>query len=240
MKRKSTKFALALCATGILGMGATQAAVMSYTGTFSGSDDSWNDAARWDSGIPSGVDSAVILANQTVNANNNATPTYSGGLTLSSSSRLTIHDDDDLGALGTTTVALNFGSTLTFRGLTSQTFNQTFSLLDAGATIEVGESTQTSGTAVFANGITGAFAFNITGSKNSRASLSAANSFTSLTTLGNTGFGEDAFVLQALASGSLGTGDVTINDTDSLLIAPDRCDQCLQLLRDPDPHRCQI
>lgn len=211
-----TKLSLLLL-TGFLAISSAQAQTV-FTGTASGNTDNWNVSGNWDTGIPTGTDSAVISTGSSAVADNGATPTYSGGLNLQDNSSLKIIDDNDLGALGSSTVSLGAGASLDFRGIGGETISNAFTLTGNGAAVSVGESTASAGTVIFNGGFSGAFAFEIAGNNNSRARFTTSNGFSSLTTLGNRGFNDANFVLEANAAGSLGLGDVTILDTDTLLI----------------------
>ncbi len=65
---------------------------------------------------------------------------------------------------------------------------------------------------------TGAYEILFGGNNHGRTRLHAANAFTRVTTSGESGPGEQNFILEAHAAGALGTGDVTIESTDSLEI----------------------
>ncbi len=66
--------------------------------------------------------------------------------------------------------------------------------------------------------INGAYDVRIWGNNLGRARLYAANGFKSLRTLGSGGTGEQNFILSAHVAGALGTGDVSIENTNSLEI----------------------
>lgn len=199
---------------------STYAQATTFTGTQpSGpSVDNWNVPANWDLGVPTGTDNAVISAGSYAQATSNATPAYSGSVTLGASSTLRLAEDDDLNALGGGLISLDTDSELRLRGIGAEDFtSRDFALLGNNATISVGESTASAGTVIFGD-ITGAFGVNFAGNNNSRARLTVSHDFTSFTTLGNRGFGDANFIVEAFAAGSLGTGVITVNDSDSILL----------------------
>ena len=80
-----------MCIALAMTSGTTSAALTVITGTANGpngSHDKWNNAANWNNGIPSGTDDAEVAPGVTAEAWNNATPSYSGSLTLGAGSTI--------------------------------------------------------------------------------------------------------------------------------------------------------
>lgn len=185
--------------------------------TYDGSDsnwnnDDWNNPANWDSGVPSGTIDAVIGASETPSVKGGgATPSYDGTLTIGDNASLWIYGDEDLPALGTN-VVMNAGSKLV---LVNESYAFAIPITLAGAaTIKLSESTAGHHTAKTFNGpINGAYALSLQGGNNNTYNFNVANSFSSLIfSIPNNSR------IYGNADGSLGTGDVTIQNSGSLMI----------------------
>ena len=201
-------------------VGAANAATTIFTGSVSSQNDNWDVPANWNNGVPSGTDDVEISSGSSAQSNSDLgnAATYSGSLTLATNSSLKIIDDDDMGALGSGTINMNSSSSLFFRGTGGQDLSgRTFNLLGDDVTLRAGESTASSGRITFGT-VTGAFDLTIGGNRNSRARFTTSHDFTNLTTLGDFGFGNDSFVLEAFAAGSLGSGTININETNALVL----------------------
>lgn len=87
--------------TSIIG-GGLNAATTTITGTTASgsgaSSDSWNQAANWSGGVPTGTIDAEINAGLTVYVNSDATPSYNGTLTMGANSRLQFTETGSLGS----------------------------------------------------------------------------------------------------------------------------------------------
>ena len=87
---------------------SAQALTTTITGTAGGSD-SWNTAANWDNGVPSGDVDAIVSDGVLAQVDNAATPTYTGTLTLLSNSILKIVNAGADNALGHSGIIMNEG-----------------------------------------------------------------------------------------------------------------------------------
>lgn len=195
-----------------------------YTGTSTNQNiNTWGDSTRWDGGIPASTVDVEITSGSSVFAGQDdnvsvVVGSYNGALTIKSGSLLKVLNSANMVALGTGTVTMEQNSALRLRGTGGQTISNPFVLTGNNVLIKVGESTATSGTVIFSGGFSGAHSVMLGGNNNSRARFTTANAFASLTTDGSAGFGEENFIIEANAAGSLGTGDVSINNLNSLVI----------------------
>ncbi len=196
-----------------------------YTGANGNSSaDTWNNSVNWNYGagpVPGGSVN-VEIASGKIPWTVNLTPAYTGNLTLRSNSTLglgSISANNTTNALGTSTnastITMEAGSKIIMRHGAAYTFNQNIALTGAAA-IQLSESTSGHNAArTFASPIAGAHDFTLLGQNGNTASLNAANSFTSLTA---SVLGSNNWKVLANAAESLGTGDVTINNTVNLII----------------------
>jgi len=217
MKCNRFSFVAALAAVFALAS-ATQASVISGT---AGSRDSWNVAGNWSAGVPTGGADAVIADNLLAQVNNNATPSYSGGLTLGNNSRLQIGWNNTPGsanALGTGSITMTAGSQIISRALGNYTFNQPISLA-GDATIWAGISTSDHHrTKTFSGGISGGGQLTYNGVNNTTFLFDTSNA------LWTGGFATNdpqnqGHRARATSDGAFGTGHVTINNNATLEIA---------------------
>ena len=186
-----------------------------YTGLDADNNDTWNTAGNWNPNvIPSGLTDVVIDTGKFAGAKSSSTPVYDGNLTLNTNATLKVWDNaEDKNAYGTGTITMNDGAQIIMRH-----GNHTFGpiTLLGNATMATGESsTGHHTTKTFGSPITGSFDFAISGVNNNTINLDTANTFSSLTTNKNKG---SNFRVWGNVAGSLGTGDVTINDTSTLII----------------------
>jgi len=201
--RIKTVLTLAVVATATLGLTAASAQATTITGT-AGGNDSWNTAANWDAGVPSGAVDAVVSDGVLAQVDNAATPTYAGSLTLNANSTLAINNAGSDNALGSG-VTMNAGSKITING----NFNPVFPpiALTGDASLETlwgGSDWQTTN---FDGAITGTGTLTLSGFNGHNFRLKVPNSFSG----GLIANAIDRWILTADAAGSLGTGDVTIN-----------------------------
>jgi len=199
-----------------LGVPAAQAAAITYTGTNGATNnDTWNIAGNWDIGIPSGATDVVIDTGNFAVARSAATPAYTGSLTLNDNATLKFWTNAaDTNALGTGTITMNDGSWIIMR-YGNYTYTQPITLL-GDATIATGESTTGHHTTKnFNNAISGNYGFTIQGVNNNTINLKAVNTFSSFTADNAKG---GNFRVYGKTAGSLGTGDVTINASSTLII----------------------
>jgi len=182
--------------------------------------DTWNDAINWNDGnsAPPYDQIDVEIAAGKIPWVINATPAYTGNLILRSNAVLGIGPNSantTTNALGTGTITMESGSNIIIRLDAVYTFNQAF-ILGGPATLRLSESSNGGGqTRTFAGGFTGDHALTLEGQNGNSANLDTANSFTSLTA---SVVGSDNWRVLANAAGSLGTGDVTINNTVNLIV----------------------
>jgi beta-glucanase (GH16 family) len=199
----------------------TPAGTTLYTGangTFS--TDTWNNSANWNSGAGSVPENSVnveIASGKSPWAVN-MTPAYSGNLTLRSNSMLGLGAtaaNNTANALGIGAITMESGSRIIMRYGAAHTFNQNI-VLTGSAAVQLSESTNGQNLArTFASPVTGAHDFTLLGQNGNIANLNAANGFTSLTAAVS---GSNNWKVVANAAGSLGMGDVTINNAVNLVI----------------------
>jgi len=193
-----------------------------YTGTSGGgSGDKWNVPGNWDFGVPASALSAVIpdkASAFTVAATSATIPPYSGDLTIGSNVTLQIgwasgsQSPACYNALGTP------GSTTIHMGPNSMVKNRNYRgganwdvpavILYGAATFKNKESTEGVTNPTFDYPVTGSHPLTL---QFGTCTFNASNSFSALT-------GEVGSTVKGTVAGSLGTGDVTINDTAKLVI----------------------
>jgi len=201
--RTRTILTLAAVAVAILAASA-QAATTTIIGT-AGGDDSWNTAANWDAGVPSGAVDAIVSDGILAQVNNVATPTYSGSLTLNSNSSLRIlkAGGSHNAVEGASGITMNEGSKIQVN--INANINFPPIALAGNASIESLYGASDHETDNF-SAITGAHTLTISGFNNHTYNLNAANSFSELIC-----DAIDRWNLRAKAAGALGAGNVTIN-----------------------------
>ena len=182
------------------------------TTTFTAASGTWNTAANWDAGVPTGAIDVVIPSSKYVEAYSATTPTYTGNLTLNTNSTLQIgrfapkytQDYNALGTPGSTTIYMYDGSFINIRngGTPSIPAIQ----LMGNATISMGQSTEPSASPTFGYGINGPYTLTLQGKGGCNAYLTHANTFGAL--VADPLWGNNYYIY-ANAAGSLG-GDVTI------------------------------
>ena len=202
------------------------AGVTIYTGANgTSSTDTWNNSANWNSGagpVPASAVNVEITSGKFPWAVN-VTPAYTGNLTLRTNSTLGLGvttANNTANALGNSTnastITMESGSKIIMRYGAAYTFNQNIALSGA-ATIQLSESTNGHNVArTFTSPISGAYDFTLLGQNGNIANLNAANGFFNL--IASVGGTNNYWKVVANAAGSLGTGDVTINNTVNLVI----------------------
>ncbi len=209
---------------------AAMAAAPSNAATYTGANgaynaDSWNNATNWDSGagpVPTGTVNVEIGSGKVAWAVN-ATTIYTGNLTLRSNATLGLGPtaaNNTHYALGTSvntsTITMESGSQIIMRYGAAYTYNQLINLT-GNASIKLSDSTSAHNQArTFASQISGAYAFTLYGQNGNVANLNATNNgFSSFTAADG---GSDNWKVVAGASGSLGTGNVTIQNGANLIL----------------------
>jgi hypothetical protein len=196
----------------------TNFTTLSVVNTMDTSGD-WHDGANWSlSHAVSNTENAVIGVGIAANANNAATLVYTGSLTLSEVASVTITqgtaEDRVFGGAGKT-ITMNNGSKIACGSL-AVTINQPIDVVGS-ATIQGGWSTtghhQNRTLAGAVSG--GQLVFN--GVNNNTYHLNASNTFSGFVAQSTINAGQD-WRVEANASGALGSGDVTINDSVSLQV----------------------
>ncbi len=184
-----------------------------YTGDNANRNDSWNDPARWDNGIPSGNLDVVLLNGKYALAWDDSTPTYTGNLTMLNNSRLDIGwttqrlgPYNALGTPGISKVFMHPGSVIVCRMGLNPTFPEV--QLAGNATIILGTSTQRGAEIDFDYPVGGPHQLKLVGNSRStcKANFNTPNNFSSLLLEGS----QDGLTVKANAFGSLGKGNVTI------------------------------
>ncbi len=200
----------------------TPPALSVHTGTSTNTTDSWNIDTNWDSGsghAPAGPTSVEIATSKIAVANSVSTSPYTGSLTIGSGATLRVYKNtQDLNALGSGTITMKAGSNLSFLTTQTRTISRPIQLL-GNASITTGASTGGAVNATFTAPIDGTFNLALTGNGNSQNHLAVANSFDGLTASPASANSWDLnWQVYADAAGSLGLGNVTINNTVSLVI----------------------
>lgn len=187
-----------------------------YSGeTGSWNIDTWNNAANWSTGVPNDSTTAVIDNGEHASVQN-VTPAYSGDLILSVNATLQLAQSSEptmLNALGGGTITMHTGSDLTMRYTTSSTHPQDI-VMAGDAVIALGRSTS-------AHNVSRALTGSISG--NGKLTVHSTNNNRLLLQGDNSGWaggllagGDDSEnkkeTIEADATHSLGTGDITINE----------------------------
>ncbi|MCH7224686.1 Ig-like domain-containing protein [Haloferula sp. A504] len=191
--------------------------------------DTWNDPTKWDFGVPVGPMDVVIEAGNYASVNFSVSgvvpPAYSGDLTLEAGSRLEIGNGStvgDLNALGDGTWTLNAGTDVTLR-YPQNTVHSNDIVMAGDATIALGRSTSAHRAHRTLTGrITGTGLLTIHSSNQNVLHLQGLNTWSGGLHAGGAESENKRESIEAEAPGSLGTGDVTIDDGITLIIdAPD-------------------
>jgi len=197
-----------------------------------GGNDSWLVDANWSAGAPpSGSDSAIIGAGLSARISGTPTP-YSGNLDLGANAELYIFGGPGIAVIPTAPakVILRDGTLIVLRTPNGSGGDVTFPDVEllGDAVIKGGQST--SGhhcTRNFDGVISGPGQLTLDGVNNNTFNLNAANSFDGLIALSAQ---NQPWRLFANAAGSLGVGDVTINNKVSLIMdAADAIDDSAML-----------
>ena len=200
----------------------TPPALTVHTGYYVNAADSWNIDTNWDNGtgrVPAGATSVEIAATKAVVAKSTSTPPYTGGLTISNGGILKVYNNaQDINALGSGTITMKTGASLSFISTQTRTISRPIQLL-GNASITTGASTSGSTNITFNAPIDGTFNLSLFANSNSQNHLAAANSFDGVTASAvSTNSWDLSWQLYADAPGSLGVGNVTMNNTVSLVI----------------------
>ncbi|MFC1805603.1 beta strand repeat-containing protein [Planctomycetota bacterium] len=214
MRTRAT-IAMLLAVGMFLGLAGTAQAT-TITGTAggpNGSHDTWNNAANWDAGIPSGAVNAVVGTGVTAQAWNTATPVYTGTLTLENNATLqmgwTTNYPESARALGGSGVTMNDGSALRLRLPSPSPVILPPIAMAGDASIHLSPSTSAHHRARnFDSAITGTGELTVTGNNNNTANLNIASPGWSGGFVANA---DDGWRVEANVSGAFGTGDVTFN-----------------------------
>jgi hypothetical protein len=182
--------------------------------TNGGTSDSWNTAVNWSLGVVPGTNNnAVVGTNIIADVNDAATPAYNGSLTLEAGATLRLQNNAaDYNALGgaTSNITLHAGSQIQINR--AATINVTQPIVLAGdSQIYLGTSHHQ--TRHFDGAISGPGALTFVGNNNQTANLNTNNTLDGLIA----GSGAN-WRIDANAAGSLGVGDVTINNAITLRI----------------------
>jgi autotransporter-associated beta strand protein len=186
-----------------------------YTGPAS-NNDTWNTATNWDNGIPQGDLDVVILASKSPLPWSNATPTYTGNLTLQNNAALSIGwttqllgSYNALGTPGLTKIFMNPGSSIITR-MGGTAIVPEIQLL-GNALFGLGSSTQGGATLQFNYPISGSNQLQLQGNGQASciANFNVPNSFGSLYAFGAP-YVDPGLTIRANSAGSLGSGNITI------------------------------
>jgi hypothetical protein len=185
-------------------------------------NDTWNNAANWSVGIPSGTINAVIDAGRHAGVAASTTPVYTGNLTLGTNAQLTIGEGSTitgLRALGTGSITFNTGSRITLRWSTASTHSQNF-IMAGDATFAIGSSTAAHNDDRTLTGvISGAGQMIVRSTNGQRLTIQNTNpSWSGGLIMGGALSENKNESLRANAAGAFGTGNVTIDDGVGLLI----------------------
>jgi hypothetical protein len=198
------------------GLFATDSTITGTTNGPNGSDDNWNNAANWNNGVPTGAMNAIISTGVLAQEDDITVPAYGGNLYLQSAARLRAKDSSG-NIFGNGNLFLEEGSDLEIG------YNGTISIgninLLGNAIISGGWSTVGhNDTRNFDQPISGNYSLTFEGVNNNSFNLNSPNTFGELITDRSTGTNFRVF---GKVAGSMGIGNVTINDTSSLYIDAD-------------------
>jgi len=187
-----------------------------YTGPNAGSNDTWNTASNWDNGVPQGDLDVVILAGKAPRAWGNATPVYTGNLTLQNTASLGIGyattfqgSYNALGTPGVTKITMNPGTTIGTSTGGTPVIPEIQLLGDAKFVL--GSSTGPGADARFNYPISGPYQLYLQGNSQggNLANFNVPNSFNSIYAAGAP-YVDGGLTIRGNAAGSLGTGNITI------------------------------
>jgi len=183
-------------------------------GGTSGGNDSWNVAGNWDQPYaPFGPGSAIVDGGVIAQVNN-APPAYAGSLTLEANATLRVNHRNAIGAVETPSdITLKDGATIDIRD-GSPTFGPI--ALQGSTSVEAQSNGAHHETFTFYGQISGAGALALNGLNNDTFLFNVANTFDGGLTASSSA--NQGFRLEANATGSLGLGDVTINNAATLII----------------------
>jgi hypothetical protein len=193
---------------------------MAQTSTYSGAtgaynNDTWNNAANWDNGIPAGTVDAVIAAGEYVGVGSGDTPSYTGNLYIEAGAGLLIGQSsaaDDLNAFGTDTIIMKDGTRLTNRH-GNLAFSQKFNILGK-ARVNGSESSAAHHTTLnFNDQISGVGTMTFYSVNNNTFSLNASNSFEGLIVITN-----GSSTLIAGSNYAFGEASVLVDNGSTLVI----------------------
>jgi hypothetical protein len=198
----------------------TVASLTTYIGATGQHDrDTWNNAANWDNGVPSGPLDAIIDADEYASVTKSKsgvdTPAYTGDLTLSSNATLEIASgsvDGDLNALGGGTITMHSGAIIAFRRNADTSHDQDI-VMAGDARIDLCRSTSAHQRKRTFNGtISGSARLSILGVSRNWGIFTAASPAWS----GGLRAFNGTSQVKGAAPGCFGTGDVTIDNSMSL------------------------
>jgi len=198
-----------------------------YTGPNGTNNDTWNNPANWDNGIPDGDIDVVILPGANPIAWSENTPQFTGNLTLQNNAGIRVGwgtarpaSYHSLGTPGRSVIRMNAGSSIILRTSGSPVIPEIELLADA--TLALGSSTQTPATPSFDYPITGPYQFTITANNRpgSNPVFNASNSFSWLVLQGDSS-NRNQPTYRAAVDGSLGLGNVTLDTNPGNAIAPE-------------------
>jgi len=206
--------ALATCLVAATAQAQTITTITGTAGGPNGAHDSWNNPANWDNGIPVGDMNAVVAPGVTAQCWNDATPSYSGTLTLENNSVLqigwTTSYPNSINALGGAGIIMNDGSQLRLRMPAPSPLDLPPLTLQGDASIHLSPSTSAHHrTRNINNPITGTGALTVIGNNNNTLNLNVGNAGWSGDFIANA---DDGWRVVANTTGAFGTGDVYIND----------------------------
>jgi fibronectin-binding autotransporter adhesin len=184
-----------------------------YTGVNASNADTWNTATNWDNGVPVGNLDVLIPSGKLSMVWSDATPLYTGNLTLQNNASLTVGFStilpgsyNGLGVPGISRIAMNPGSIILLRSAGTPVIPEVQLL--GNASFNLGTSTGLGAQAQFNYPITGTYQLQLLGNSttNCVATLSSSNGISSLLATGT----EGGLTIVGNAAGSLGTGNITI------------------------------
>ncbi|MGB1129535.1 MAG: Ig-like domain-containing protein, partial [Haloferula sp.] len=195
-----------------------------YIGDGNTKNDRWSVDGNWDSGVkPSGdVDVKISAANPWVTSWSDTTPTFTGNLIMDPNTTIQVgwtnnrpNSYNALGTAGSTVITMGDGALI--KGRTSASPNIPAIVLEGDATFSLGESTQTPASPTFGQSISGPHQFTIqSNASGPTVTMSTAHPFTGgLVIRGIDGRGGNHGTVKAIATGSLGAGDVTVESAAS-------------------------
>ena len=199
-----TKSSVALSLTSLAIASSASAAIISGV---AGGNNSWNDPANWDTGVPTGTDNAVIAAGVLAQANDASTPSYSGTTTISSGATLRIINGQaaSANAIGTGGLIMEAGSTMDTPTSTNITFPTV--TLNGAADFVSSQNPADRDSKIFGNGLVGSGDLTVTGRNVEQWVFNGSSaSYT-----GNITFAaNDRYIVRANTTGVFGTANITV------------------------------